>query len=507
MKLSEFMGSYVNHPVVFVGAGFSRRYLTGTYSWPELLKKIVYELKGSYDFYFDSAGRNANSLGEVDLPKVASEIEIEFNRLLESDRNGKFKSINDRYYEYAASGNYSASRIKIFISELVDLHETNNNESYVTEMELFAKASRNIGSIITTNYDRFIETLIGFKPIIGNDILLSNPYGSVYKIHGCVSHPESIVISESDYERFRVSNHLIRAQLISLFIHNPIIFIGYSISDENIRDILKTIFSYISKDSDLADKVRKNFLLIEREEGSDSLEVLEHDVVIENIGNIKINKIKTDNFSGVFEELVGLKLPVSSMDIRKVESVMRKIKEGGSVKVKIVGDLDSLSNDELVMAVGSVQKITYHYQSASEMVMNYFDIMDSRNDALILLLNKIKVSRNQYFTARGFSTICNEIQGIENLKENQERNLNTYFDSIDPSEKIDCDTVDEILALGFKTYKTVRILFYNIYVDNINLDNVADYLREGVALEILPSDYKRLVSLYDYKRYPDEMFL
>lgn len=217
-------------------------------------------MKGSYDFYFDSAGRNANSLGEVDLPKVASEIEIEFNRLLESDRNGKFKSINDRYYEYAASGNYSASRIKIFISELVDLHETNNNESYATEMELFAKASRNIGSIITTNYDRFIETLIGFKPIIGNDILLSNPYGSVYKIHGCVSHPESIVISESDYERFRVSNHLIRAQLISLFIHNPIIFIGYSISDENIRDILKTIFSYISKDSDLADKVRKNFL-------------------------------------------------------------------------------------------------------------------------------------------------------------------------------------------------------------------------------------------------------
>lgn len=60
-------------------------------------------MKGSYDFYFDSAGRNANSLGEVDLPKVASEIEIEFNRLLESDRNGKFKSINDRYYEYAAS--------------------------------------------------------------------------------------------------------------------------------------------------------------------------------------------------------------------------------------------------------------------------------------------------------------------------------------------------------------------------------------------------------------------
>lgn len=334
-------------------------------------------MKGSHDFYFDSAGRNANSLGEIDLPKVASEIETEFNRLLEADRNGKFKRINDKYYEYAASGNYSASRMKIFISELVDLHQINDDDKYATEMELFAKASRNIGSVITTNYDRFIETLIGFNPIIGNDILLSNPYGSVYKIHGCVSHPESIVISDSDYERFKINNHLIRAQLISLFIHNPIIFIGYSISDENIREILKTIFSYIPKDSDLADKVRKNFLLIERDADNNSLEVLEHDVVIENIGNIKINKIKTDNFQGIFEGLINLKLPVSSMDIRKVEGVMRKIKEGGTVKVKIVGDLDNLANDELVMAVGSVQKITYHYQSASEMVMNYFEIMDS----------------------------------------------------------------------------------------------------------------------------------
>jgi hypothetical protein len=189
-----------------------------------------------------------------------------------------------------------------------------------------------------------------------------------------VSQPESIVISDADYDRFRTNNHLIRAQLISLFIHNPIIFIGYSISDENIRDILKTIFSFISKDSLLADKVRKNFLLIERESDSNSLEVLEHDVVIENVGNIKINKIKTDNFQGVFEELSNLKLPVSSMDIRKVEGVMRKIKEGGTVKVKIVGDLDNLTNDELVMAVGSIQKITYHYQSASEMVMNYLKL-------------------------------------------------------------------------------------------------------------------------------------
>jgi hypothetical protein len=111
------------------------------------------------------------------------------------------------------------------------------------------------------------------------------------------------------------------------------------------------------------------------------------------------------------------------------------------------------------MAVGSVQKITYHYQSASEMVMNYFEIMDSKNDALIMLLNKIKVTRTQYFTAHGFSTICNEIHNIEQLKNNQEINLTTYFNSIDDSERINCDTVDEIISLDLNRIKSFELFF------------------------------------------------
>ncbi len=50
---------------------------------------------------------------------------------------------------------------------------------------------------------------------------------------------------EEDYDYFDNKYELIRAQLLSLFIHNPVIFIGYSISDRNIQQILKTIFSYV----------------------------------------------------------------------------------------------------------------------------------------------------------------------------------------------------------------------------------------------------------------------
>ena len=93
--------------------------------------------------------------------------------------------------------------------------------------------------------------------------MLSNPYGSIYKIHGCITRPDKIIITEEDYQEFEIRYELIRAQLLSFFIHNPIIFIGYSITDKNIKDILKTIFSYVDFNSELAERIRANFLLVE----------------------------------------------------------------------------------------------------------------------------------------------------------------------------------------------------------------------------------------------------
>ena len=149
------------------------------------------------------------------------------------------------------------SRFKLYLADL--LREVTIKDSALPEISELKKARKNISSVITTNYDTMIEQLFAFNPLIGNNILLSNPYGSVYKIHGCVSQPDKIIITESDYEEFNRKYELIRAQLLSLFIHNPIIFIGYNIGDKNIKDILKTIFSYVDYSSDEAKKYETTF--------------------------------------------------------------------------------------------------------------------------------------------------------------------------------------------------------------------------------------------------------
>ena len=139
-----------------------------------------------------------------------------------------------------------------------------------------------------------------FNPLIGNDILLSNPYGSVYKIHGCVSKPEKIILTSEDYVNFSNKYELIRAQLLSLFIHHPIIFLGYSINDSNIKEILKTIFTYVELNSPQAQKIRNNFLLVEYVENSENEEVYEHDIELEGFETIRINRLPTDNYVSIY---------------------------------------------------------------------------------------------------------------------------------------------------------------------------------------------------------------
>ncbi len=209
--------------------------------------------------------------------------------------------------------------------------------------------------------------------------MLSNPYGSVYKIHGCVSDIQNIIITEEDYERFDKRYELIRAQLLSLFIHNPIIFIGYSISDVNIKNILKTIFMCIEPSSKDAERIRKNFLLVEHQKDSISEEIREHDIDIEGFGTIRINKIKTDNYEIIYKSLSNLHLPVSAMDVRKVQDVFKEIKTGGEIKVSITDDLETLKNGEKVLAIGSINNIKYEFNTASEMMSIYFKIVDEDN--------------------------------------------------------------------------------------------------------------------------------
>lgn len=497
MNITEFIGNYTNHPVLFVGSGFSFRYLAHTYTWNGLLSKVCEDLWGNDERYLDIKARCTDN-GKCSFAKVATNIETLFNEALEHDRNGKFKEINDIFYENMRNG-ITLSRFKIYIAKLVNSHDIKDGvEDEINELK---KARKNIGSIITTNYDKLIENIFDFNPLVGNDILLSNPYGSVYKIHGCVDNISKIIVTEEDYKLFEEQYELIRAQMLSLFIHNPIIFLGYNIGDENIKKVLKTIFSYVPNNTEEAEKVRKNFLLVEYENGSRNLEITDHDIVI-NDSNIRINKLKTDDFLSLYRALATINLPISAMDVRKVQNIVKEIYSGGSIKVMITENLDDMRNGDKILAIGSSKTIRYQFMTISEMIQKYFTIIDESNYAILSLINKQKIAEKQYFPIYGFSTICDDIDDVARLKQIQKNNVESYVTEKCLQHNNEHNSIHDIEAdtTIAASYKNQAIMA-SVNSGNISLDDLELYLRNVPIEKRMDTPYKRLLCLYDLKKY------
>jgi len=501
MNIREFIGQYRNHPVLFIGAGVSLRYLNNSHTWDGLLKYISYELKENHEFYLDIKAE-CQVDGKYNYSLIATKLEKAFNQALGNDRNGKFKEINDYFYTEMEREN-NLSRFKIYISKLVG--DLDYKESKKQELAELKKIRKNVGSVITTNYDALVEDVFGFEPLVGNDILLSNPYGSVYKIHGCNKDPSKIIITEDDYSHFDNKYELIRAQLLSIFIHNPIIFMGYGIGDENIKSLLKTIFTYVEPNSTTAQRIRDNFLLVEFEKDSMSHDISEHDIDLAGFSTIRINKIKTDDFIEIYRSISNLNLPVSAMDIRKVQSIVKDIysgvhDDGTSIKVNITEDIDSLNNSDKILVIGSSNSIKYEHKNSSNFMTDYFDIIDESNHQLLQLIDKINITSTQWFPVYGFCQILHDFSKCELLKAQQKRKIEEYLTGLPIAVQNNHQQCEGIYSDDSITRTNkINSIIWSVWHGHINPDDIRELLK--TMPDKKGTDYRRLLCVYDYKKY------
>ncbi|HBT5783524.1 TPA: SIR2 family protein, partial [Klebsiella pneumoniae] len=232
---------------------------------------------------------------------------------------------------------------------------------------------------------------------------------------------------------------------------------------------------------------------------SRSTAISEHDIYIGNATTIRINKIKTDDYASIYKSLSDLILPVSAMDIRKVQKVWNEIKSGGEIEVKITEDLDQLKNGQMVLAVGSHKRVKYEFQTKPEMMQDYFKIVEEANKQLIILLNKQKIQSSQFFPIFAFSEICPELDNIELYKDQQRRKLADHFERTSANN---CNnthsTISEIIedkTLSFS--KKDDCIFNSYYQNKIKTEDVKAFL---VNFEDKNStSYRRLLCLYDFK--------
>ena len=108
--------------------------------------------------------------------------------------------------------------------------------------------------IFTTNYDTLLEDSYpsSERNVVRKDkdcTYIQDKKTTVFKIHGDFTDPDSVVITSNDYEQF--FNKPVNSQLWDLikteFLTKHILFIGYSLSDDNIIDIIKHISKAVGR--------------------------------------------------------------------------------------------------------------------------------------------------------------------------------------------------------------------------------------------------------------------
>lgn len=110
-----------------------------------------------------------------------------------------------------------------------------------------------IKTIFTTNYDTLLEDSYpeAERVIVRNDVncaYINKPF-KIIKVHGDFIAPDSVVITKSDYEKFhkRKPNPTMWKMVESEFVSKHIVFIGYSLEDDNILKMIKTISKNIGR--------------------------------------------------------------------------------------------------------------------------------------------------------------------------------------------------------------------------------------------------------------------
>lgn len=344
-SLAKILSDRGAAPFLFVGSGFSRRYL-GLETWADLLAKFCDGLR-DYGYYSTTANGN--------LPKTASLIARDFNNLW-----WESSTYADSREQYKDKLTGESSALKLEIAKYLMNLPLNEGGDEKLNSEIDALKGLNVDGIITTNWDMVLEELFpDYRSFIGQEqLLFSNPQSvaEIYKIHGCASDSESLVLTEDDYREFRDRNPYLAAKLITIFVEHPIIFIGYSITDEHIQAIISDISRCLGPDR-LGD-FEKNLIFVVRAKGKESS--IGTGVMTLGSANINYTVVSTDDFGEAYSAISTIKRQVPARILRFFKEQMYEIAKSTKPEEKIsvvdIDDIQEKEDVEFVVGVGVAQE-------------------------------------------------------------------------------------------------------------------------------------------------------
>lgn len=311
--ISTCLDSMGVQPILFFGSGMSQRYFNAP-TWDGLLEILTQKCPkiDKSIAYYKQKLQNPIAIG------------TEFSEFIREWAWEQTDHFPSELFEPSQPANIYIKHIVANIFK----DKFNSPEAKKTRAKLQSEIDilKNINpyAIITTNYDTFLEnTFKDYESIIGQAILKANytAVGEIIKIHGCVTDPKSLVLTQSDYDDFSTKKKYLSAKLLTFFAEHPLIILGYSAQDPNIRTILSDIDEILSPDNSLI----PNIYIVEWDPDAEAngKHALERLIPIDNERGVRIKTIKANCFKWIYDALAS-NGTISTINPKLLRSVLAR---------------------------------------------------------------------------------------------------------------------------------------------------------------------------------------
>lgn len=521
-KLKDIIESWDVKPFIFVGAGLSFRYYNLP-RWNDLLRDLSKFANPNNPFAYANYLQKAKQeiqdkqieyFGEEEKflvsPLIAQHMESDFNkRFLNHDPN----CLNSLGYtgesnELIAAGKMTPFKllIKLYLEDKITL-----TDIYRHEIDQLKKIENHVRGFITTNYDNFLEHHFAqFQLCIGQEELFNHRFsysGMIYKLHGCLSDPESIILTSSDYKKVDDKSQYLAAKLLTYFIESPIIFLGYSISDIYIKNIIRNISLCLNEENK---RSLSNQLIFIEYVDSPEKETISS---IEESG-LMITQFCLYDYNKLYNALQGATTALSVGVLRSIESQiveLLKAKDPNKATVYYASDLSNphLTDDKLGIYIGDKDVVkTYGYKSYEARDIYEDAIFNNKQfDAEQLIQATIPSIKHSISSSK--LPLYKYLNNIQNDKKQQVSKylINNIEDINLPklSQKLmeyakTISKIEDIQLLNLTKQEEINLILAKI--ENFNLEEIVQYLKENfkecINARVISTNFKKIITVLDF---------
>lgn len=299
--IAEIMTDLEVQPILFVGSGISQRYFN-TPTWKGLMKILVEkcpELNKRRFAFYEQQYKNDES---TDYTLMASSFVDKYS-------NWAWKSVDEDgsifpselFEDDAQREDYIKHIVSKYFEEVTGYIDLHSNE-YKKEIEALRKT--NPHAIITTNYDGALEIIFDeYEKVVGEKVIRANytSYGEILKIHGCYEDSKSLVLTSEDYEYFQKKKKYLSSKLLTYFAEHPLFFLGYSLNDQNIINILSDIDEILAPKGELVPNIY--MVVFERDFDENQSYTKERLISLNENKSIRIKVIYANEYDWVYSAI------------------------------------------------------------------------------------------------------------------------------------------------------------------------------------------------------------